>query len=154
MALLPRHQEGNRPLSGTTRRLRIAAALLTDESRRLLLVRKHGTIAFMQPGGKIEPGEDPLDALLRELREELGLVVARELPRYRGRFGAPAANEPGFTVEAEIYALTLPGRPRPAAEIAEIAWLEPDLAPAVTLAPLTRDHILPLWHAMDSEPPG
>jgi len=138
-------------LSGTTRRLRIAAALLTDAGRRLLLVRKHGTVAFMQPGGKIEPGEEPLDALLRELSEELGFVVARDEPRYRGRFGAPAANEPGFMVEAEIFTLPLPQAPRPAAEIAEIAWLEPGRPPTVTLAPLTRDHILPLWHALDSE---
>uniref|UniRef100_A0A9E8A3D8 NUDIX domain-containing protein n=1 Tax=Bosea sp. NBC_00436 TaxID=2969620 RepID=A0A9E8A3D8_9HYPH len=138
-------------LNEDARPIRIAAALLTDAHRRLLLVRKSGTAWFMQPGGKLEPGEEPLDALARELREELGLAIASEAARHCGRFFAPAANEPGFTVEAELFALPLDGEARPAAEIAEIAWLEPGTASALPLAPLTRDHALPLWLSMLTE---
>ena len=46
--------------------IRVAAAVVTDDAGRFLLVRKRGTTAFMQPGGKIEPGEDPRAALVRE----------------------------------------------------------------------------------------
>ncbi len=138
-------------MSEGTHRIRIAAALLTDAGQRLLLVRKRGTAWFMQPGGKIEPGEQPLDALARELREELGFAASPEAARYCGRFAAPAANEPGFIVEAELYALPLDGEPRPAAEIAEIAWLDPGTASTLPLAPLTRDHALPLWHSLLTE---
>ena len=48
----------------------------------------------MQPGGKFEPDEFPVNALIRELREELGMMVDPGDPVYLGRFSAPAANEP------------------------------------------------------------
>lgn len=149
--LLARLTDGESILNEDARQIRIAAALLIDAGQRLLLVRKRGTAWFMQPGGKIEPGEQPFDALRRELREELGLDIPPRTARHRGRFAAPAANEPGFIVEAELYALSLDSEPKPAAEIAEIAWLEPDTASALPLAPLTRDHALPLWRSLLTE---
>lgn len=123
--------------------IRIAAALIDDGAGRMLLVRKAGTSAYMQAGGKIEPGEAPLDALRRELAEEIGLVPAAE-PSHLGRFEAPAANEPGRTVEAELFHLTAPHQPLAAAEIAEALWVPIAEAEALPLAPMTRTHVLPI----------
>jgi 8-oxo-dGTP diphosphatase len=97
----------------------------------------------MQAGGKVGDEETSLDALAREIREELGCEVA-ETPRPLGRFNAPAANEPGRVVEAELFAVDLLGDIRPAAEIAEAIWHDPRDLESVLLAPLTRDHVLPL----------
>ncbi len=53
-------------------------ALLIDPADRTLLVRfVFGEITvWAPPGGGIEPGEDPIDALHRELAEEVGLLGA------------------------------------------------------------------------------
>ena len=54
----------------------VAAAVLVERGRVLLTQRKRG--AHLEglwefPGGKVEEGEDPRDALARELREEIGI---------------------------------------------------------------------------------
>lgn len=131
-------------MGSVDRTIRIAAAVLQREDGAVLLVRKRGTEAFMQPGGKIDAGETPVQALCRELQEELHLSVDPAAAVALGRFSAPAANEAGFIVEAELFRLGCEGEVLPAAEIEEIRWLRPDATEGVVLAPLTRDLILPL----------
>jgi 8-oxo-dGTP diphosphatase len=122
----------------------VVAALIRDDTGRMLVVRKRGTAAFMQPGGKRDAGEDDLMALDREIHEELGCRMVPESARSLGQFDCPAANEPGWRVQASVYAVNVRGAVEPQAEIAEVLWIDP-LAPAsVVLAPLTRDHLLPL----------
>jgi 8-oxo-dGTP diphosphatase len=57
----------------------VAAALIDHDGRVLLQERSAGrSMAGLWefPGGKIEPGESPEAALIRELREELGIEVS------------------------------------------------------------------------------
>jgi len=119
--------------------LRIAAAVITDAEGRWLLVRKRGTAAFMQAGGKIEPGEDPRDAVVREIGEELAVVVAPAQVRAVGRREAAAANEPGHRLEAHVFAVDGVTGVVAAAEIAEAVWVTPQEAARLPLAPLTVD---------------
>ena len=125
--------------------IRIAAALLLDAEGQTLLVRKRGTTAFMQPGGKIEAHELPVHALARELEEELGLVIDPAQASFLGQFSAPAANEPGCVVQADIFQVTIDTDVAPAAEIEEVIWIDPATDAGLVLAPLTRDLILPFY---------
>jgi 8-oxo-dGTP diphosphatase len=122
----------------------IVAAIIEDDSGSLLLVRKRGTDRFMQAGGKIDAGESAADALVRELREELAVTVTADDLVYLGRFDAPAANEAGYVVDAEVFFASLDGTPVASAEIEELIWMSPSDAEGVRLAPLTSDVLLPL----------
>ncbi len=66
----------------------VAAAILLDDQHRLLLNQRppHKSWAgyWEFPGGKLEAGESPEQALMRELQEELGIeVVASDLQPFQ-----------------------------------------------------------------------
>lgn len=131
--------------------IRIVAAVVLDGAGKTLLVRKRGTAAFMQPGGKLASGETSLGALEREIGEELGCGLESASCRPLGRFSAPAANEPGWTVEAELFAARLSGEIRLDAEIEEAIWIDPDGETELELAPLTRAYALPLARGLKTQ---
>lgn len=133
----------------------IAAVAIVDDRGRMLTVRKRGTTRFMNPGGKLEPGESGLDAAVREVREELGLQLDPTQVHTLGVWTAPAANEPGWTVAADAFwtRLSAGAAPEPQAEIEELRWvglteieelikLAPDGVPE-QFAPLLVTHFVP-----------
>jgi 8-oxo-dGTP pyrophosphatase MutT (NUDIX family) len=122
--------------------IRIVAALVRDEEQPVLLVRKTGTRAFMQPGGKLRDSESHLAALERELGEELKCSVRPGSPVFLGTLSAPAANETGFLVEAALYRVELVGAISAASEIEEIVWIDPAQPHCLELTPLTRETVV------------
>jgi DNA polymerase-3 subunit epsilon len=138
-------QEAAAPAGPPPAVLRIAAAIITDPDGRCLLVRKTGTSVFMQAGGKLEPGESALDALARELREELDLELDESTAEYLGVFRAEAANEPNTLVSAAVFALETAAPVHVHGEIEELLWIDQLDGIDAELAPLTRDELLPLW---------
>lgn len=123
--------------------IRTVAAVIRDDSGRVLLVRKRGSAVFIQPGGKTEPGESALQTLARELEEELGVAMRAASAWRLGEFEADAVNEPGRRVRTEAYVVQVEGQPQVRAEIAELAWVDPRLPFPVKVAPLSAGHVLP-----------
>jgi len=66
----------------------VACALILDRDGRVLLAQrpahKHLALQWEFPGGKVEPGESPAAALIREIDEELGsrIEITRGLPPF------------------------------------------------------------------------
>jgi 8-oxo-dGTP diphosphatase len=69
----------------------VVAALIVRDAKLLVCQRRRDDSHGLQwefPGGKIEPGESPAQALIRELREELGIdaTIGREIYRTSHRY--------------------------------------------------------------------
>ena len=103
----------------------VAAALVAADGRVLLQQRpagkQHGGL-WEFPGGKLEAGESPEAALVRELGEELGIVVdARDLAPVT--FASAAAGSRHLLLL--LYRITRwSGEPRPL-DATALAWVHP-----------------------------
>lgn len=86
-------------------RIHVVAGVLRDDAGRVLVAQrpegKHLAGLWEFPGGKVEAGETRLDALRRELREELGVAIgaARPLIRVPHRYAALHVDLDVFTVQ-------------------------------------------------------
>ena len=105
-------------------------AVVRDADGRILLQRHREGGDWGLPGGAVEPEEDPADALVREVREELDCAITVD-----GIHEVVFHAYPEFDLYMLVYACTITdGRPR-AVEVAEIAWVEPAKLPELDLLP-------------------
>jgi len=82
------------------------------------------------PGGKVEAGEAPQAALVREVREELGCEVAV------GRIDDVVFHAyPAFDLYMLVYDCRLVSGTPEAVAVAEIAWVAPARLPEIELLP-------------------
>lgn len=134
--------------------LNIAAVVFTSADEEILTVRKRGTARFMLVGGKLEPGETPAHAAIRETGEEIGLILEPADLTLLGHFNTPAANEPNTEIECTVYTAELNATPAVAAEIAELRWMHPHAAVKHDdLAPLLLEAVLPALARVSGQSP-
>ena len=128
------------PGAGGRKPLEVVAAAIVREGRLLVVSKEAAPDVFYLPGGKPDPGEGPLETLVRELDEELGVEPLE--PRLLASVDSTAALE-GLPMRLTVYEARVDGTPRPAAELADLRWIS-GREGGIRLSPALRDHVLPL----------
>ena len=129
----------------------VVAALVTDAVGRILLTRRRPDQPMPDqwefPGGKMEPGESPEEALVRELSEEIGVR-----PEVGPVWDVLYHRYPDYDVLMLVYACRLaPGAEPRCLEVGALTWARRDELAAYDILPADR----PLVARLEREgPPG
>ena len=100
------------------------------KDRKILSTRSKGKDAWYIPGGKREEGESDLQALVREVKEEMDVDMDTDSIKYFDTFKAQAHGKPeGVFVQMTCYTGDYRGELKPSAEIEEMNWLTSDTDP-------------------------
>jgi mutator protein MutT len=118
-------------------RIRVVAAIIERGDRVLVCRRprhkRHGGL-WEFPGGKVEPAEDDLNAVRRELREELGVDVVHVDPEtFR-------IDDHGSSFTIAFVRTVIVGEPR-ALEHDELLWATAHDLSVLELAPSDREYV-------------
>lgn len=123
-------------MSGSVRVIPCVGAVIKDDQGRLLLIKRGhapGAGLWSLPGGRIEPGETDAEALVREMREETGLVI--DPGQLIGAVRRPARD--GAVFDIRDYAATVTGGTlRPGDDAADARWVN---ARELQSLPITAD---------------
>ena len=106
------------------------SALIRDDQGRILLARRAaqpGVGLWDLLGGFMDEGEEPVEALRRELREETGLEV--EPGEFLGGIPDRYGDDGNWTINLYWAARLGAGEPQPADDVAELAWFPADALP-------------------------
>ncbi len=113
--------------------IRVAAAVIPNGGTYLMTQRpagSHGGGFWEFPGGKIEAGESPAEALVRELREELGVEVETGALLSTLEHAYPDRH-----VELHFLEATIVGGEPQALEVADLGWFTPAEMPGLPVLP-------------------
>lgn len=138
---------------------RLAAYAVCIEAGRVLLARHvspQGESTWTLPGGRVEHGEDPFDAVIREVAEETGCdAVVERLLGVDSRVIPAADRSPGLPEHQNVgvfYLVRITGgqlRPEPGGEIAESVW-----TPFPGVAQLRRSSLVDIGLALARTAPA
>ncbi len=114
------------------RDVNVAAAVIIDNGRILAARRGHGELAggWEFPGGKVEPGETPEQACVREVREELSVTVEDLAPFVSLEYGYPS-----FHMHLETFTCRIAEGEPVSVEHTELRWLSGDELDSVEWLP-------------------
>lgn len=126
------------------------AAGIIVQDRKVIATRSRGKDIFIQPGGKLEEGETEVQALIRELREELGVEVTEGDVEKIDDYYAEADGQVGKRLKLAAYLVrNYSGDIAPQSEVEEVRAFSSEVPSDVKLASIFEHDILPVLKARD-----
>jgi 8-oxo-dGTP diphosphatase len=128
------------------------AAGIVIVDRKLLVTREVGKEIFISPGGTVEPGESPVDTVIRELHEEVNINTSKEDLEEFGVFYAEAADHPGKWLRMDTYLVkSWEGEIAPNNDdgqnsddqIEEIKWLTSEIPKGIKVGSIFEHEVIP-----------
>lgn len=125
-------------MSHPLKTIRVAAAIIQHENKIFATQRGYGKFkdGWEFPGGKIEPGETPQQALIREIREELDTEV-----KVGELFDTVEYDYPDFHLSMDCFLCTVLSGELVLKEHEASKWLAPEELDSVDWLPADRDLI-------------
>jgi 8-oxo-dGTP pyrophosphatase MutT (NUDIX family) len=111
-----------------------AYVVLTNEGDQVLITRRRDGGEWVLPGGSVEQGEAPWEAVAREVREETGVEITDV--RLTGLYAKRSERDVVLVFRAGLAG----GTPRSSEERDRVVFVEPDRLPPET-SPRDRDRI-------------
>lgn len=100
-------------------------AWIEIQNKSILSTRSKGKDKYYIPGGKRESGESDIQALTREIKEELSVDLIPGSIEFLANFeGQAHGHAKGVLVKMQCYTSKFQGNLKPAAEIEEMIWLK------------------------------
>ena len=118
-------------------------AVLLQQGNMLVVRSRTSKGNLVLPGGHVEEGETSAQALVRELKEELGIMVAEHGFSLLKTFSLKAPRGKGKIVVDAYVVTTWEGAITLKAEIQELRWITPVEIQALNLSSGIRSHIVP-----------
>lgn len=131
------------PAGSPNRDISKAAGIIIRD-RKLLVEKDFDKDFFVAPGGKLDPGETPRQALVRELKEEFAITVRESDLEDFGVFHAPASGQEHRTVHMTVFMVKkYTGEIAHGHKVEKLLWLTSQLPPDTKIGSIFAHEVLP-----------
>jgi 8-oxo-dGTP pyrophosphatase MutT (NUDIX family) len=113
------------------------------KDRKVLVGRSEGKEHFISPGGLIEDGETPKQALVRELYEELTIHTKEEDFEEFETFVSETTIFEGIEMKMDTHIVkTWEGELQPSSEVEELLWLDSNIPEGIKIGSIFENALM------------
>lgn len=119
-----------------------AACLAIFQENKILMAKGDSKDVFFFVGGGLELGENDVDCLIREVKEEINCDLVIDSIQFLAEFEDLAHGKENTVVQLPFYTAEIIGEPVPSGEVDELAYLDSNADPEL-LSKIASDKVYP-----------